>query len=114
VKKLHGKQIQDGTITQSHLDLNNPSYSDVSSGATVYFVNSITSGITYSNGVTTIDNVLRLSPREQPSSPVTGMIYIGNDDHIYCYLNSSWKMLDNQDSGGGGEENPVNPDEPIV
>jgi hypothetical protein len=45
----------------------------------------------------TINDVLKLAPRSSvPSSPAEGEIYVNSSDHhIYCYLNSSWKQLDN-------------------
>jgi hypothetical protein len=44
-----------------------------------------------------INDVLRLEPQfSAPSSPSNGDIYINStDNHIYCYLNGSWKQLDN-------------------
>ncbi len=44
----------------------------------------------------TISDVLKLTPRgSAPSSPENGEIYVGTDDHIYCYLGGVWKQLDN-------------------
>lgn len=42
MKKLHGKQIQYGTINQNHLNLTTPISGDTTSGATVEYVNSLT------------------------------------------------------------------------
>ena len=44
-----------------------------------------------------INDVLRLEPRaDTPSSPSEGDIYVNSTtNHIYCYLNGSWKQLDN-------------------
>jgi len=45
-----------------------------------------------------INDILRLTPRSTtPGSPTNGMTMIsgsGADQHIYCYLNSTWKQLD--------------------
>jgi hypothetical protein len=44
-----------------------------------------------------ISDVLRLEPRASaPSSPSEGDIYVNSTGHhIYCYLNNTWKQLDN-------------------
>jgi len=43
-----------------------------------------------------ISNVMRLQPRSSaPTSPARGDMYVGTDNHIYCYLGGSWKQLDN-------------------
>jgi hypothetical protein len=44
-----------------------------------------------------IDDVMRLEPRDSAPSPASeGDIYVNSTDHhIYCYLNGSWKQLDN-------------------
>jgi hypothetical protein len=51
-----------------------------------------------SASVVGINDILRLTPRSTtPGSPTNGMIIIsgsGVDQHIYCYLNSTWKQLD--------------------
>jgi hypothetical protein len=51
----------------------------------------------FDNSRVTINNVLTLTPRSSaPENPVNGMIYIDSTtNHIYCYLNNSWKQLDN-------------------
>jgi hypothetical protein len=46
--KIHGKQVMDNTILQSHLNLNLPSSGDTISGATVAYVNNALSGGTFS------------------------------------------------------------------
>jgi len=44
----------------------------------------------------TINDVLILTPRSTvPIGPVNGEIYVGTDNHIYCYLGGAWKQLDN-------------------
>lgn len=49
----------------------------------------------FSTKKVTIDNVLRLQPRgSAPGSPVQGELYVGTDNHIYCYLGGVWKQLD--------------------
>lgn len=51
-------------------------------------------GGTNSNTVT-INDLLNLTPRgAPPSSPNTGDIYVGTDNHIYCFLGGLWKQLD--------------------
>ena len=43
-----------------------------------------------------IKDVLHLTPLvSAPSSPENGDLYVGTDNHIYCYLNGAWKQLDN-------------------
>jgi hypothetical protein len=44
-----------------------------------------------------ISDVLRLQPRgSAPSSPSEGDIYVSSSNHhIYCYLDGTWKQLDN-------------------
>ncbi len=47
-------------------------------------------------GTTTINDILHLTPlASAPSSASNGDIYIGTDNHIYCYLGGAWKQLDN-------------------
>jgi hypothetical protein len=50
------------------------------------------------SGSTRINDILLLEPRSTtPGSPTNGMVIIsgsGADQHIYCYLNSTWKQLD--------------------
>ncbi len=48
------------------------------------------------NGVHTLTDVLRLTPRTgPPSSPTLGMLYVNsNDKHIYFYNGTSWGRLD--------------------
>lgn len=39
-------------------------------------------------------NVLRLAPQASaPATPSNGDLYVGTDNHIYCYL-GIWKQLD--------------------
>ena len=49
--------------------------------------------------IVTIDQILVLTPvASLPASPVDGMITVqgsGAAQHIYCYINGSWKQLDN-------------------
>ena len=49
-------------------------------------------------GSVSISDILTLTPRSTtPGSPTNGMTIIsgsGADQHIYCYLNSTWKQLD--------------------
>jgi len=48
-------------------------------------------------GSVSISDVLTLTPRTTTPTPATGMIIIsgsGANQHIYCYLNSTWKQLD--------------------
>jgi hypothetical protein len=66
----------------------------------LYISNSSTTtpliGGDFSTGIITLNSILTLTPlASAPSSPVAGMIYVGTDNHIYCYLASSWKQLDN-------------------
>jgi len=43
-----------------------------------------------------IAEVLSLTPLATPPlSPSNGDIYVGTDNHIYCYLNGTWAQLDN-------------------
>lgn len=44
-----------------------------------------------------VKDVLRLEPRNAaPTNPAEGDLYVNSSDHhIYCYLNSGWKQLDN-------------------
>jgi hypothetical protein len=58
---------------------------------TAYFYNS-------SNGrALQVNNILNLVPRSAaPSSPTEGTIYVNSSSHhIFCYLNGTWKQLDN-------------------
>lgn len=51
------------------------------------------------SGSTRINDILILEPRSTtPDTPTNGMVIVsgsGVDQHIYCYLNSTWKQLDN-------------------
>lgn len=48
------------------------------------------------SGTATINDVLHLTPMDTaPTSPSNGDIYVGTDNHIYCYLGGAWKQLDN-------------------
>lgn len=50
----------------------------------------------FDNAAVTINDVLKLTSRSSvPSNPISGTIYVGTDNHIYCYLNGIWKQLDN-------------------
>jgi hypothetical protein len=50
----------------------------------------------FDNKTVTINDILNLTPRNSaPSNPLNGSIYVGTDNHIYCYLNGVWKQLDN-------------------
>jgi len=51
----------------------------------------------FDNKVVKITDVLQLTPRTSaPSNPTEGTLYVDNSTHhIYCYLNGSWKQLDN-------------------
>ncbi len=51
----------------------------------------------FSTKKVTINDVLILNPRSSvPSNPVEGEIFVYSaTDHIYCYLNGTWKQLDN-------------------
>ena len=46
-----------------------------------------------------LNDLLVLNPRTTtPASPTNGMVMVsgsGADQHMYCYLNSTWKQLDN-------------------
>jgi hypothetical protein len=56
----------------------------------------VTSNLTVTGSVS-ISDILTLTPRTTTPTPSTGMIIIsgsGVDQHIYCYLNSTWKQLD--------------------
>jgi hypothetical protein len=50
------------------------------------------------SGSTRINDILILEPRSTtPGSPTNGMLIVsgsGANQHIYCYLNSTWKQLD--------------------
>lgn len=47
-------------------------------------------------GKATINDVLHLTPlASAPTTANNGDIYVGTDNHIYCYLGSEWKQLDN-------------------
>lgn len=47
-------------------------------------------------GTTTMHDVLHLTPMATaPTFPSNGDIYVGTDNHIYCYLKGVWKQLDN-------------------
>ncbi len=49
----------------------------------------------FSTNKVTINDVLILAPRSTaPTAPTNGEIYVGTDNHIYCYLGGSWKQLD--------------------
>ena len=48
-------------------------------------------------GSTTLNNILIITPRTTTPTPLTGMVIVsgsGANEHIYCYLNSTWKQLD--------------------
>ena len=51
----------------------------------------------FSTNKVTINDVLNLAPRTAaPGSPANGDLYYNSTDHhIYCYVNGSWKQLDN-------------------
>lgn len=53
----------------------------------------------FTTRIVTIDQVLVLTPvAVLPSTPVNGMITVqgvGAAQHIYCYINGTWKQLDN-------------------
>ncbi|MCB0409202.1 MAG: hypothetical protein KDD29_03225 [Flavobacteriales bacterium] len=50
----------------------------------------------FSTGKVTIENVLKLQQMPSPpANPSQGEIYVGTDNHIYCYLGGVWKQLDN-------------------
>jgi hypothetical protein len=57
-----------------------------------------TTGSVVLNGPTTITDILTITPRATtPGSPANGMVIVsgsGVDQHMYCYLNSTWKQLD--------------------
>jgi hypothetical protein len=47
----------------------------------------------FDNKTVTINDVITLTPRATvPANPVNGMIYVGTDGLIHCYLNG-WKLL---------------------
>lgn len=51
--------------------------------------------LAFDSNKVTINDVLILPPRASaPSNPTQGELYVGTDDHIYCYLGGSWKQLD--------------------
>jgi hypothetical protein len=44
-----------------------------------------------------LNDILVLAPRTTTPTPSAGMVIVsgsGVDQHIYCYLNSTWKQLD--------------------
>jgi hypothetical protein len=48
-------------------------------------------------GSATINSILTLTPRTTTPTPSAGMVIVsgsGVDQHIYCYLDSTWKQLD--------------------
>ena len=50
------------------------------------------------SGSLLLKDILVLAPRTTTPTPAPGMIIVsgsGADEHIYCYLNSTWKQLDN-------------------
>jgi hypothetical protein len=49
----------------------------------------------FSTNKVTINDVLKLRPIDSaPSNPSQGEIYVGTNNHIYCYLGGIWKQLD--------------------
>lgn len=50
----------------------------------------------FSTAVLTINNILKLTPINEPPTPASeGMIYADTDHHLYYYNGSTWKQLDN-------------------
>ena len=51
----------------------------------------------FTDGWCRINDILILNPiAAAPGSPIEGMVYVNNvTNHIYCYINSGWKQLDN-------------------
>ena len=44
-----------------------------------------------------LNDILVIAPRNTTPTPAAGMVIVsgsGADEHIYCYLNSTWKQLD--------------------
>lgn len=50
------------------------------------------------SGSVSLNSVLTLTPRTTTPTPTAGMLIVsgsGANQHIYCYLNSTWKQLNN-------------------
>jgi hypothetical protein len=50
------------------------------------------------SGSVSLNSVLTLTPRTTTPTPTAGMLIVsgsGANQHIYCYLNNSWKQLNN-------------------
>ncbi len=83
-------------ITGTYLDLSNPGAIGNLNPNTGSFTTLSTIGDVNVGGSVNITDVLNLTPRATPpASPNVGDIYVGTDNHIYCYLNGGWVQLDN-------------------
>ena len=97
-----GSGSNDGITMTQHPDIINKYTITVQSGSQskLNFRNSLhpNSGSFDFSGSVNINNILTLAPRTTtPGSPTNGMVMVsgsGADQHIYCYLNSTWKQLD--------------------
>ena len=85
--------------SQGHeLRLNNTYGSFISSSGFLTLQTPTGSVTLNGSGSIIINDILQLTPRNTtPASPTNGMLIVsgsGADQHIYCYLNSTWKQLD--------------------
>jgi hypothetical protein len=82
----------------NNINLNNTYGSIITSSGSLQLTTPTGSLTLNGSGSITINDILVLTPRSTtPGTPTNGMVIIsgsGVDQHIYCYLNSTWKQLD--------------------
>jgi hypothetical protein len=76
------------------------SYAVSASNASGYLplTGGIVTGSINISGSVSLNSVLTLTPRTTTPTPTAGMLIVsgsGANQHIYCYLNNSWKQLNN-------------------
>ncbi len=91
--------LGNSTISQPNtIRFNNPFASHISSSGALGLSARTGSINLNGSGSIIINDILQLTPRNTtPSSPTNGMLIVsgsGADQHIYCYLNNTWKQLD--------------------
>jgi hypothetical protein len=87
---------KNNTTTTSTIDR----FGNIYSNGSGSFQNGLTvSGSSSFTGSVTINDILNITPRlTTPGSPTAGMVIVsgsGANQHIYCYLNSTWQRLNN-------------------
>ncbi len=55
-----------------------------------------TNSLRYLSQHPNIVDFMHLTPlAAPPGTPVDGDVYVGIDNHMYCYMNTAWRRLDN-------------------